>query len=244
MKIALGIEYDGSGFHGWQCQENLKTVQGELESALSKIAAESIKVFCAGRTDAGVHATEQVVHFETTAKRVSRAWTVGTNTHLPSSIAVRWMKEVDEDFHARFSAKARRYRYLIYNHSLRSALWDKRATWYYRPLDASLMHIAAQHLLGEHDFSSFRSSQCESKTPMREVHEIAVSRDGDFVVIDIQANAFLHHMVRNIAGMLMEVGSGLRKPEAVLEVLGARERRLAGETAAPEGLYLTKVLYS
>lgn len=243
MKIALGIEYDGHNFSGWQAQENLHTVQGCLEQALSKIADESIKVFCAGRTDAGVHATGQVVHFETEVERDLRAWTLGTNSHLPSQVAVTWSQEVNNEFHARFSALARRYRYVIYNHSMRPAIFDSKVTWYHRALDAKAMEHAGQFLLGELDFSSFRSSSCESKTPMRNVHFIKVTRHGDYVVIDIQANAFLHHMVRNIAGVLMRVGVGMEKPQWVKDVLDARDRRQAAETASPNGLYLCQVDY-
>lgn len=243
MRFALGIEYDGHDYYGWQHQEGLQTIQGSVEHALSTIANAPITVFCAGRTDAGVHATGQVIHFETDIPRSERAWSVGTNTHLPPGIAVRWIKEVPDDFHARFSAQSRRYRYIIYNHSLRPALHAKRVTWNYHPLDEKRMHNAAQSLIGEHDFTSFRSSQCESKTPMRCVEFITVSRQGLYVTIDIQANAFLHHMVRNIAGSLMRVGAGLEPEAWVKQVLKARDRRVAAETAAPTGLYLTHVTY-
>jgi tRNA pseudouridine38-40 synthase len=242
-RIAIGIEYNGHEFFGWQSQDNLLTVQGTVEAALSKIAAEPIQVFCAGRTDAGVHATGQVVHFNTQAERSARAWTLGTNTHLPVTVAAQWAIEVDENFHARFSAQSRCYRYVIYNSSLRSAICAFRATWYHHALDAERMHTAAQFILGENDFSSFRSSECESKTPMRNVHSIQVKREGDFVIIEIQANAFLHHMVRNIAGVLMRIGAGFNPPEWMREVLQAKDRRAAAETAAPYGLYLFKVGY-
>lgn len=243
MKIALGIEYNGHEFYGWQAQENLPTVQGAIEEALSKIADEKIQVFCAGRTDAGVHASGQVIHFETKATREMRAWTLGTNTHLPSSIAVKWAQEVDDDFHARFSALARRYRYIIYNHSLRPALLTNRVTWFYHQLDEKLMHQAGQRLLGERDFSSFRSAQCESKSPMRNLQELTVIRHDDFVIIDIQANAFLHHMVRNITGTLLQIGTGYKKPDWIVEVLEAKDRRVAAETASAHGLYLSCVIY-
>ncbi|HSW69418.1 MAG TPA: tRNA pseudouridine(38-40) synthase TruA [Gammaproteobacteria bacterium] len=243
MRIALGIEYDGHGFLGWQSQKNLPTVQACLEEALSKIADEEIKVFCAGRTDAGVHAIGQVIHFDTKARRDLRAWTLGTNSYLPSSIAVTWVTEVDETFHARFSALSRRYHYVIYNTSIRPALLAKRVTWYQRCLNVEKMEEAGQFLLGELDFSSFRSLECESKTPRRNVHFIKVNRYGDFVVIDIQANAFLHHMVRNIAGVLMQVGAGRKEPHWVKEVLEAKDRRKAAETAPAAGLYLYQVNY-
>lgn len=243
MRIALGIEYDGHDFFGWQTQENLVTVQGSLEQALSKIADEKIQVLCAGRTDAGVHATGQVVHFETSVHRDLRAWTLGANSHLPPSIAVTFAEEVDDKFHARFSALARRYRYIIYNHSIRPAISAHRVTWYYHLLDVDAMEQAGQFLLGELDFSSFRSADCESNTPMRNVHFIKVTRHGHFVVIEIQANAFLHHMVRNIAGVLMRIGSGKKKPEWAKEVLEAKDRREAAETASANGLYLCQVEY-
>ncbi len=243
MKIALGIEYDGTEFYGWQAQANLRTVQGCLEAALTAIADEPIKVFCAGRTDAGVHASGQVIHFETQAKRNLRAWTLGANTHLPPTIAVRWVQEVDDVFHARFSAIARRYRYIILNHALRSAIFASRATWFYHPLQIEAMQYAAKYLIGEHDFSSFRSAQCESRTPMRNVQELIVSRRGDFVIIDIQANAFLHHMDRNIVGVLLQIGSGWQEPDWMLQVLHSKDRRVAAETASACGLYLNKVVY-
>ncbi len=243
MRIALGIEYDGHDYFGWQAQANVLTVQGCLEKALCTIADETIQVLCAGRTDAGVHATGQVVHFETTADRDWRAWTLGTNSHLPPSIAVTWALKVDDTFHARFSALSRRYRYIIYNHSIRPAISTHRVTWYYHRLDVDVMEKAGNYLLGELDFSSFRSAECESKTPMRNVHFIKVTRHGHFVVIDIQANAFLHHMVRNIAGVLMQIGSGKQKPEWAKAVLEAKDRRKAAETASADGLYLWQVNY-
>jgi tRNA pseudouridine38-40 synthase len=243
MRIALGVEYNGNAFNGWQAQENLPTVQGCLELALSKIANESIEVFCAGRTDAGVHATGQVVHFDTNAIRDMRAWTLGTNTNLPSSIAIRWGKEVDEHFHARYSAKSRCYRYHIYNESLRPGILSGLATWQYVPLDHEAMNKAAQHLIGEHDFTSFRSSQCESKTPMRNLLKINVLREKQMVIIEVEANAFLHHMVRNIVGVLMEVGKGVRSTSWPKEVLEAKDRRLAAPTAPAAGLYLVGVKY-
>lgn len=243
MRIALGIEYDGTPFFGWQAQENLITVQGELEVALSKIADENIKVFCAGRTDAGVHATGQIAHFDTQAKRDLRAWTLGTNTHLPSSIAVRWAQITDASFHARFSAIARRYRYVIYNHPMRPAILASRVTWNYKPLSIERMQTAGNYLLGEHDFSSFRSAQCEARSPIRHLQELIVQREKDYVIIEIQANAFLHHMVRNIAGALMQIGSGWKSLEWMQEVLHAKNRRAAAETASPHGLYLMQVYY-
>lgn len=243
MRIALGVEYAGQDFAGWQKQEKLLTIQGCLEAACSKIADEPIKLFCAGRTDAGVHATGQVVHFDTQAVRSLRAWVLGCNTHLPPTIAVTWAQEVDENFHARFSALARCYRYIIYNHSIRSAIWATRTTWYYPTLDIELMQQAVAYLIGENDFSSFRSSECESRSPMRNMHFIHISRQDHLVTLEIQANAFLHHMVRNIVGVLLRIGIGAQPPSWMQHVLQAKDRRQAAETAAPTGLYLHKVSY-
>lgn len=243
MKIALGIEYNGSEFYGWQAQSHLSTVQGCVEAALSKIADSSCALFCAGRTDAGVHATGQVVHFETQANRPIRAWIMGANSYLPSTISVRWAQRVSDDFHARYSALSRCYRYIIYNTNARPALLSHRVTWRYEPLNVATMQQASQYLMGELDFSSFRSSQCESKSPMRRIDRLIINRYNDFVVIEIEANAFLHHMVRNIAGVLMHVGAGYQEPQWVLEVLEAKNRRRAVETASAAGLYLYAVKY-
>ncbi len=247
MRIALGIEYDGSRYHGWQAQVNahkkLPTVQGLLQTALSRIADHPVELYCAGRTDAGVHATGQVVHFDTEAKRHPDAWIWGANSHLPPEIAVRWSKSVDYGFHARFSALARRYRYIIYNHPIRPAILSGRVTWHYYPLETARMQEAANYFLGEQDFSSFRSSECSSKTAMRNVIELRISRQNSFVLIEIEANAFLHHMVRNVAGVLMRIGAGWEKPEWALQVLQARDRRAAAETAPAHGLYLIQVRY-
>lgn len=243
MRIALTVEYDGSECHGWQAQTGLRTVQGLLETALSRVADHPVVVSCAGRTDTGVHATHQVVHFDSDAERSSRSWVYGVNAYLPKDVCVRSGKEVPADFHARYSALARRYRYLIYNTPIRPALQGKHVTWQYRPLDHRLMQQAAQFLIGEHDFTSFRSVECQSKTPMRNVQQIHVTRRADLVIIDITANAFLHHMVRNIAGVLMAVGSGRKTVPWVEEVLHAKDRRLGAETAPPYGLYLVAVTY-
>ncbi|RDI46072.1 tRNA pseudouridine(38-40) synthase TruA [Aquicella lusitana] len=243
MRIALGVEYNGYGFFGWQAQRNLATIQGTLQEALAKVANESVFLFCAGRTDANVHATGQVVHFDTHAKRHIDAWIWGTNAHLPPSIVVRWARQTDYSFHARFTAVARRYRYVIFNHPIRSAVLSSRATWHYYPLDAERMREAGKYLIGEQDFSSFRSSQCNSKSPMRCVTEFSIERRGDFIIFDIEANAFLHHMVRNIAGVLMKIGAGIQQPGWMQEVLQAKNRRAAAETAPPDGLYLTRVRY-
>ncbi|RUQ96344.1 tRNA pseudouridine(38-40) synthase TruA [Legionella septentrionalis] len=243
MRIALMVEYDGSQYHGWQAQAGLRTVQQALEYALSNVAAQEIAVACAGRTDTGVHATHQIIHFDSQKERSIRSWIHGANSFLPKDVCVRWGKEMPEDFHARYSALSRRYRYVIYNSAIRPALMRSNVTWQYRQLDHRLMHEASQHLLGEQDFTSFRSIECQSKTPMRNVHNIQVLRKGDIVVIDISANAFLHHMVRNIAGVLIAVGSGRRPVAWVKEVLQAKDRKLGAETAPPYGLYLVEVLY-
>lgn len=243
MRIALGIEYHGSDYYGWQEQRELPTVQGILQDALSKVANEPIFLHCAGRTDALVHATGQVVHFDTKAKRHIDAWIWGTNTHLPPSVVVRWAKHVDYSFHARFTATARRYCYIIYNHPIRPAILTQTVTWCYYPLDIDRIRLAGSYLLGEQDFSSFRSSQCNSKTPMRNVTAFSIERQGDYVILEIEANAFLHHMVRNIVGVLLKIGSGLREPSWMQEVLAAKSRRAAAETAPPNGLYLTNVRY-
>lgn len=243
MRIALGVEYNGAGLYGWQGQRDVPTVQGHLEEALAKVANERIFLHCAGRTDANVHALGQVVHFDTHAKRHIDAWVWGTNTHLPSSIRVRFARTVDYHFHARFKATSRRYRYIIFNNPIRPGLLTGRVAWHYYPLDVALMAKAGQCLLGEQDFSSFRASECNSKSPMRNVIDFTIKRHGDYVVMEIEANAFLHHMVRNIAGTLMKIGAGLRPPEWMQTVLEAKNRRVAAETAPAEGLYLIAVRY-
>jgi tRNA pseudouridine38-40 synthase len=243
MRVALGIEYDGSGYFGWQRQADVDSVQAQLEKALSFIANEPIEVFCAGRTDAGVHGTGQVVHFDTQAIRPETAWTLGTNANLPDTIAVRWAKVVDDSFHARFSATARRYRYVIYNHKLRPGLLRHGLSHYHGDIDENLMHQAAQQLIGEHDFTSFRAVQCQSKTPFRNVHEVNVTRQGMYVMVDIKANAFLHHMVRNIVGSLLEIGLGNQPLTWMSELLALKDRNQAAATAKPNGLYLVDVTY-
>ncbi|AHG79231.1 tRNA pseudouridine synthase A [Mannheimia varigena USDA-ARS-USMARC-1388] len=243
MKIALGIEYDGSRYFGWQKQETVESVQQKLEQALSVVANSPVEVFCAGRTDAGVHGTGQVVHFETEVNRPLQSWCFGTNAHLPDDIAVKWAVEVSEDFHARFSATARRYRYIIYNSKLRSAILPKGITHFHFPLDENKMHQAGQFLLGENDFSSFRAAKCQSHTPWRNIHHLNVSRQGNYVIVDIQANAFVHHMVRNIVGTLLEIGQGRQPVEWAKWVLEQRDREKAAPTAKAEGLYLVEVHY-
>jgi len=243
MRIALVVEYDGSQYHGWQAQTGLRTVQQSVEQALSRVADSTVSVICAGRTDTGVHATNQVIHFDCEKTRTIRAWIHGANSFLPKDVCVRWGKEMPESFHARYSATARRYRYVIYNGPIRPALLRSNTTWQYRQLDHRLMDEAAQGLLGENDFTSFRSVECQSKTPMRNVHKIQVTRTGELVVIDITANAFLHHMVRNIAGVLIAIGSGKHPVSWLDSVLKAKDRKLGAETAPSYGLYLVHVNY-
>ncbi|HEX5353394.1 MAG TPA: tRNA pseudouridine(38-40) synthase TruA [Rhodanobacteraceae bacterium] len=236
MRIALGIEYDGTDFFGWQRLSHGPSVQAEVESALSFVADHQVQVICAGRTDAGVHARCQVAHFDTQAERDPRSWVLGATTRLPQSIAVLWAQVMADDFHARFSARARRYRYAILNRPIRPALDARFVAWERAQLDADAMHTAAQALLGERDFSSFRAVSCQANHARRNVTEISVRRDGECVVIEIEANAFLHHMVRNIAGSLLEVGRGERPLAWIAELLEARDRNVAGVTAMPQGL--------
>lgn len=243
MRVALGIEYNGTNYHGWQRQPNLPTVQQHVETALTQVANQPIEVQCAGRTDIGVHAKEQVVHFDTTSRRKLDAWVLGGNSNLSNDIAILWAKKVSSDFHARFSAKARRYRYLIYNAKIRPAMLNNQVTWHYASLNEKLMHEAGQYLLGEHDFSSFRGCDCQSKSPMRNVMAIQVKRQHKLVIIDIKANAFLMHMVRNIAGVLMAIGQGKKDPIWAKEVLQACDRTVAGVTAPACGLYFMRVDY-
>lgn len=243
QRIALGIRYDGTGYHGWQSQGRLTTVQRTVENALSAVADQEINVTCAGRTDAGVHATAQVVHFETEAKRSDYAWVFGANSNLPNSISVTWAKFVDPTFHARFSATARRYRYVVFNHSVRPGILRHAVGWFHRPLDEHRMQEAAQHLLGEHDFNAFRGAGCQAKNAVRTIHELTIQRQRRMIIIEVYANAFLLHMVRNIAGSLLEVGAGRHPSEWMRKVLLSRDRRQAAMTISPSGLYLVDVDY-
>ncbi len=244
LRVALGVEYDGTDFCGWQMQKTgVRTVQEELEKALACVANEFVRVHCAGRTDTGVHGVGQVVHIETTAQRSPRSWVLGANANLPFDVNVTWAKTVDESFHARFSAVNRAYRYVILNRMTRSCLHRNRAVWTHRPLDADRMHEAAQLLVGTHDFSSFRAQGCQAKSPIRMLTCLNVSRQGDQIIIDVGANAFLHHMVRNLAGVLMAIGRGDEAVGWAQEVLERRNRTRGGVTAPPEGLYLMHVGY-
>lgn len=243
-RIALGIEYDGSAFSGWQTQLHAIGVQAVVEAALSKVADHPVAVVAAGRTDAGVHAAMQVVHFDTSAVRNERAWTLGANSNLPKQISVLWAREVSEAFHARYGALARSYRYLILNRIPRPALAFDRVCWVRDALDAQRMQSAADLLVGEHDFSSFRAAECQARSPIRRLHGIKVERRGELLTVDVTANAFLHHMVRNIAGVLIAVGCGDRPVQWVADILAARDRKQGGVTAVPQGLYLVGVRYA
>ena len=250
-RIALGVQYDGSAWHGYQKQLDGNTVQDRLEFALDKFARVPLATTCAGRTDTGVHALEQVIHFDTELNRDSNAWVRGVNAFLPPSIAVRWAKELvadpaddpDNFFHARFSARARTYHYVLYNHSVRAPLLTGRAGFAFRPLDVDAMQQATACLLGWHDFSAFRSSQCQAKSPVKLMHEITIRRHGDLVVFTIRANAFLHHMVRNLVGSLMYIGTGRQPPSWLAQVLEGRDRNAAAPTFMPDGLYLAHIEY-
>ncbi len=245
QKIVASIEYDGAKYSGWQKQNSpfQETVQGKLEAALSKIADNAIKTYCAGRTDAGVHATTQVVHFETRIDRGVKAWEVGTNSFLPPSIRVIWSKPVKNEFHARFSAEARRYHYIIQERKTKSAVLAGKITQSRVQLNSEAMNLAATSLIGEQDFSAFRAAGCQSKTPFRNVISAKIVRQGTFLVFDIKANAFLQHMVRNIVGALLEIGREERKPSWLGELLEGRDRSLGAITAPPDGLYLVGVQY-
>ena len=243
VRLAVGLEYDGSAYAGWQIQAHALSIQSVAESAFSRVADHPITLTCAGRTDAGVHALGQVAHFDTEAARTPRAWALGATAALPEDVTVQWAAEVRQDFHARYSALARTYRYVIVNRASRPALERNRVCWVHRELDAERMANAAAHLVGEHDFSAFRSAECQARTPTRRVESIEVQRDGERVVIDIRANAFLHHMVRNIAGVLIRVGSGEEGPDWARAVLESRDRRLGAPTAPAAGLYLLAVRY-
>jgi len=243
MRIALGIEYDGSRFCGWQLQDGVRTVQGEVETALARVADRPVRVITAGRTDTGVHASGQVVHFDTDVPRSDSSWSRGTTRYLPDDVAVLWARRVSDDFHARFAAIERRYRYIILNRKVRPTYLHGRVSWDYRPLDVERMQLAAQALLGRHDFNAYRAVACQAKSSERELRELSVRRQGNFVIIDARADGFLHHMVRNLVGVLSAIGSGERPVGWSREVLESRDRTRGGVTAPPDGLYLTGVVY-
>jgi len=243
MRVALGIEYDGTAYNGWQRQKTGTGAQSLVEAAISKVANQPTEVICAGRTDTGVHATSQVVHFDTNAERKQRAWVLGINTSLPDDICVHWAAFVDDEFHARFSACSRTYRYLILNRLVRSALHRNRAWWVYEPLDDKAMQVAADYLRGAHDFSAFRAAACQASSPNREISRLQVSRSGDWLAVTVTANAFLQHMVRNITGVLVTIGRGDEEPFWAKSVLENRDRTKGGVAAPPHGLTLIDVAY-
>lgn len=255
-RIVAGVQYDGAHWQGWQTQPHGLTVQDRLESAIAKFTQHSIATICAGRTDAGVHALEQVVHFDTDLNRPAFSWVRGLNAFLPSTIAIRWAHTIEtpsdlmetqgeqaDEFHARFSASSRTYHYLLYNHPVRSPLLVGRAGWVFRPLNVDSMRAAATHLIGTHDFSSFRSSECQARSPVRTMTAIDMQRSGNLIVVTLTANAFLQHMVRNIVGALIHAGQGIRSPEWVADILAIRDRSRAPPTFMADGLYLAKVAY-
>jgi len=243
MKIVLGIEYNGCNYYGWQRQSISPTIQEALESALSIIADEPIRVHCAGRTDTGVHAIQQVVHFETSSIREIHAWVLGTNSILPKDISVTWALNSDDDFHARYSANQRTYQYLILNRPARPAIFNGLVSWECRPLDFDKMKLASSCLVGQHDFTSYRAVACQANSPVRTIHNLEMDRLEDWIVITLTANAFLHHMVRNIAGVLMAIGLDKKEVNWAAEVLAAKDRTAGGVTASPDGLYLVNVQY-
>jgi tRNA pseudouridine38-40 synthase len=248
-RIVLGVQYQGTDWQGWQTQPHGETVQDRLEVALQKFSKTAVATTCAGRTDAGVHALAQVVHFDTILQRADYSWVNGVNAFLPPSIAVQWAREVpfvveaQDNFHARFSAYARTYYYVLHNSAIRSPLWSHRAGWVFRPLNADLMQEAANYLIGEHDFSAFRAAGCQAKTPVKQMYEVDVRRQGDLIVFRLRASAFLHHMVRNIVGSLIFVGCERRPPAWLQEVLQSRDRSLGAPTFMPDGLYLGQIDY-
>ena len=248
MRLALGISYNGRAYDGWQSQPSGRTVQDRLEAALARFADQPVSTVCAGRTDAGVHGLMQVVHFDTGLDRAMQSWVRGVNAFLPDSIVVRWAAEVapdeqGQDFHARFSARSRTYRYVLYNNPNPSSLLAGRAGWVFRPLDVALMREAASHLVGTHDFSAFRASGCQANSPVKQMHEVSIERRGDIIVFTVRASAFLHHMVRNIVGSLIYVGTGRNPPGWMAEVLASRSRDVAAPTFMPDGLYLARIDY-
>ncbi len=243
MRIALGLEYDGTAYNGWQRQRTGAGVQACVEDALARVANEDIEVICAGRTDTGVHASGQVIHFDTNAVRDSRGWLLGANSNLPDDVSVVWARPVDDSFHARFSATSRSYRYCILNRLERPALQPHRVWWVYDPLDAGLMHAAAQALMGTHDFSAYRAAGCQASTPNREITSISVTRNDDWITLEISANAFLQHMVRNITGTLVAIGRGDESVDWAEAVLASRDRKQGGAAAPPHGLTLIRVDY-
>jgi tRNA pseudouridine38-40 synthase len=243
MRVALGVSYRGGGYNGWQSQPGGRTVQDALEKGLSAFAAQPIRTLCAGRTDTGVHGLNQVVHFDTEVDRELFSWVRGSNRYLPPDIAIQWCRLPGDSFHARNSARGRRYAYLLLESAVRPAIESGMAGWVFRPLEEAAMRAAAAHLLGEHDFSSFRSSECQAASPIKTLREISIQRRGPYWRFEFEASAFLHHMVRNLMGCLLAVGNGSRPPDWVAEVLAARDRKIAAPTFAPDGLYFIGPTY-
>jgi tRNA pseudouridine38-40 synthase len=243
MRIALGIEYDGAAHCGWQSQPNGCGVQDKLEAALTGIATEKVSLICAGRTDTGVHALAQVAHFDTTVRRPDTAWVRGVNALLPDSVAVQWAQQVDDRFHARFSAVSRTYTYVLYNHPVRPAMQTGKVGWYHAPLDVAAMRTAAQHLIGQHDFSAFRAAECQAKTSIKTINYINLVASGEYISLTLNANGFLHHMVRNIIGSLIYIGAGKQPVTWMQELLLAKDRTRSAPTFAPDGLYLVAIEY-
>jgi len=239
----MGVEYNGERFCGWQYQDHSPSIQEAVENAISKVANHRVRVFCAGRTDTGVHGIGQVIHFDTDAERTAHSWVYGANANLPPDIAVLWAKPVGDDFHARYSALRRRYRYVILNRRIRPAVLNTRVSWEYRPLDEQRMIRAASPLMGEHDFSSYRAVACQAKSPVRHLHSLDITRQGELITLDLEANGFLHHMVRNIAGVLITIGAGEADIQWSRQVLEQRDRTCGGVTAPPQGLYFMGVRY-
>lgn len=243
MRIALGVEYAGTDFCGWQYQPHSRNVQGSLQKAVSKVANHPVEVYAAGRTDTGVHALNQVIHFDTESVRDPRGWLLGINANLPKDVNVTWVRHVDDDFHARFSATKRSYRYLILNRLSRSSVHHQRMWWHYHPLDIARMQAAADQLVGRHDFTAFRASECQAKSPIKTLDKIVVSRQQDIIAVDVEAKSFLHHMVRNLVGVMAAIGDGSKPVEWAGEVLRSVDRSRGGITAPAEGLYLVDVRY-
>jgi len=243
VRIALGIEYNGSSYCGWQYQEGVATVQNEVEQALSKVSNEPVRIITAGRTDTGVHASGQVVHFDTAVTRSDYSWMRGTSRYLPEDITILWAKQVRDDFHARFSAIERRYQYIILNRHERPAILHKKVSWEFRPLEVRVMKQAAEALIGRHNFNAYRALACQAKSPIRDLRELSVERIGQFVVMNARADGFLHHMIRNIAGVLCTIGAGERPPEWAADVLASEDRTCGGVTAVSDGLYLNAIVY-
>jgi len=243
MRVALGIEYNGTAYCGWQYQDHSPSVQAQVEQAIAHVANHDVRVICAGRTDTGVHAHSQVVHFETSAERSDHSWAFGANTKLPGDISVLWARHVDENFHARFSATSRVYRYVILNRQIRPGLLKDQVSWECRPLALMPMQVAAEHLIGEHDFNAYRAMACQASSPVRTLKRLEVNQQGELFILDLEANGFLHHMVRNIAGVLLAIGAGEAEPIWAKQVLETRDRTQGGVTAPPDGLYFVGVRY-